>query len=802
MKHFFLAIALILNAPSLLSAVDLVVKGQPVAEIVITAEAGPSIVLAAQELQRHLEKISGARLPIVTNASAEVATKVYLGESEHTRKLGITLEDVKYDGFKIVAKDNWVVLAGREFSVASIMGRYAFLDLHVQRKLWAETTGKHWRFPAFLSSYAGLLDGVYADDGTGTLYAVYDLLEQLGMRWYLPMADIGIVYPALKDVRIATQNLKREPQFPVRQFINRSTRFDDWYWYKSMKMGNSMIVPQIHTIEYVMAAGTNNLPADIYATVGGKVDYRTPKLNSENLRREETDFLEATIAAYPGLNRVSLGFPDGWTAMDDDDTKIWRRPGDGWGVFSDYAWQFLLDVRRRIKEKHPEMQFQTWAYHAYKLPPTASVEIPDDLYLTFCQNSTLWMTPDIRRDLQVREDWLKRLGNNRMIVYDYYFQHAPPRNFPPIPVIFTKFMEENFRGMYERVLGFWVDTPWISGDFPEEAKAARSFLRRPGLGHLMFYLHNRFAWDAKLDLNAVLNEYYELFFGPARKEMKEFYEFAEEVWVRPVSHHGVEFLDSTDITRYFDILERAKAKAGDSIYGKRVDLIASEMASLTDLQGRFARTGPTVRGYRRWGKPDIDANLEKPFWNERGASFQDQGFHIFHQLTDSITGEEPPHLRTTASFRWLSNNTALIVGIECLEPQMESLKATCTENDSTGIFQDDTVEIRLETPQGLRPVIVVNSAGAVYDACVTPDVAALPTFYSAGAVAVRNYPGRWTVEVQIDTKTLGVEMPPGMIPWGIQISRRRMAGNTPETYMLSPGGGACDDPASMANLVL
>lgn len=803
LKTFMLLLgACMVGVHSAAFGVELVREGRPMAQIVTPASPVPSVALAARELQNHLERISGARLPIVTDGTGELPVTVYVGESEHTRRLGISLEDVQHDGFKIVARDAFVALVGREFSVAPLLGDYAGLTFHEQRRRWHETTGKQWRFPAVLSGSAGVYEDVYADDGTGTLYAVYELLEQLGMRWYLPMADLGIVYPALETVRIEPQRLKREPQFPIRQFINRTTRFDDWYWYKFMRMGNAKLVPQLHTLGWVMEAGPEILPADIYGRVDGAINHRTPKLTSESLRRETAAFLEAKLEAYPGLQVASIGFPDGWMTIDDDDAEVWLRP-HGWGMYSDYAWDFVLDIRRRLKARQPGVKFHAWAYHRYKLPPSDDVDIPDDIYLSFCQNSTLWMLPDIRRDLEVREAWLQRLGDNRMLVYDYYFQHAPPRNFPPIPVIFTRFMEENFRGMYGRTLGFWVDTPWISTDFPEEARQARSFLRRPGLNHLMFYLHNRFAWNADLDLQAELNEYYDLFFGPARAEMREFYEFAEQVWTRPLPRRGGQFLKATDIDRYFDILDRARLRAGDSIYGQRIDLIASEMAGLTDLKGRFTRTGPRVRGYRRWQPPEIDGNLDTPFWHERGATFENQGFHIFHQLVDRFTGEKPPHLQTTVSFRWRSDNSALIVGIECLEPRMDNLKADCIEDDSALIFEDDVVEIHLETPQGLRPVIAVNPAGTVYDACVTPDVAELPTFYSAGPVAVQQADDRWTVEVQVDSGPLGIELPPsGQIPWGVQVVRRRRAGNTPESYMLSPSGGNLDDPAAMANLIV
>ena len=92
-------------------AVDLVKDAQPVAEIVMAEDATPSVKTAANELQRHIEAMSGAKLPIVSQVSQEVANQVYVGESDYTRKLGVTIDDIQYDGFKIIAKGNYVVLA-------------------------------------------------------------------------------------------------------------------------------------------------------------------------------------------------------------------------------------------------------------------------------------------------------------------------------------------------------------------------------------------------------------------------------------------------------------------------------------------------------------------------------------------------------------------------------------------------------------------------------------------------------------------------------------------------------------------
>jgi hypothetical protein len=148
----------------------------------------------------------------------------------------------------------------------------------------------------------------------------------------------------------------------------------------------------------------------------------------------------------------------------------------------------------------------------------------------------------------------------------------------------------------------------------------------------------------------------------------------------------------------------------------------------------------------------------------------------------------------------MNDNSALIVGIECKEPKMDKLVESCKVADSRGIYGDDIVQINLETAKGIRPLIVINSAGAVLDECVTEHLEDLPGFYKVSKVAVKKYADRWTAEVQIDAKPISGERPTPFYPWGANVCRQRMAGDTPEYYMLSPSGTKFNDMKSMANI--
>lgn len=778
--------------------VDLVNDGKPVAEIVLSEAATPSVKTAAIELQRNLAAMSGVKLSIVSQASTNVANQVYVGESDATRKMGFSLDDVKYDGFKIVAGSNSVILAGRQM-YHSINSFSKFKDMgKAQRQpSWEAFIGHQWRLPPIFD-YTGWNNecGFHLCDGTGTLYAMYELLGQLGMRWYMPVAEIGTVIPKLNTITVKEQSLKREPQFPVRLMGdgNIGQFKDEFLWFKSMGVGAAFVMPIYHSVSGPTKVNPPSQPQEYYGRINGKTEYSVPKLSNERLRTDMVVYLEWVDKAFPGIAYSVIGQPDGWSLMDDDDVAAgWDKiAGRGpSGRFSDYAWDFNLDIRKRIMAKHPDKKFNVFAYNGTRRPPAALDKVPANMAVTFCQTTANRILPN--NELDDRNEWLAKMNDkDQLLIWEYYVFHAPNYNFPPIPVIFTKLMQQNFSGLYDHSAGFLAESGWSKG--ADTIRNKRS-TPRPGISHLMLYLHNRLCWDSHLDLQVVLDEYYTLFFGPARTEMKEFYEFAEAVWTRPEPRQITAaggFLKPADVVRYFDILSRAKVKAGDTVYGRRIDYIAEEMAPLKLLFEKLKRSGPNLKILTAKEAPVIDGDLDKPFWRAQA--------HTFYPLRDMITGEISGHAGANVSFRWLNDNSALIIGVECMEPKMNKLQESCKDPDSPGIYGDDMIEIRLETAQGVRPYIVINPAGTILDECVTDKLEDLPGFYRVSQAAVQKYADRWTVEVRIDAKPIGGERPVPFFPWGVNVCRQRKAGNTTELTMLSPSGTNFRDMKCMANI--
>lgn len=778
------------------SAAELIRNGQALAEIIISKQADPSVKTAAAELRKHLRQMSGAELAIVTEPTGK--TPVYVGRSVYTDKLGIKLDDIKYDGFKVIVKDDYVALLGVD-SCRPPIPRDNFKPGPTSKavqKSWEERTGRKWGFPSGIRDPRGVNQelGFGYQDATGSLYAVYEFLEQLGMRWFMPMEELGQVIPERRDIAVAPMELKQEPFFASRRVVlgNVGARAHDTLWLKYLRQGGVFDQFGSHTSESV---GSYQDHPEYFAQVGGKPltagpNHYMPRLASPELRKGLAEYLCVIKEEFPELDALSISQPDGWIALDDRDVAAgWDKREEGdLGRFSDYTWDFFLDVAKQVRTKHPNATFRVPAYGYARKPPKTLDRIPPYFEICFAQSSQVWCPTSPNAEMALREEWFKKYPYLKFSFHDFYLYNTPRKHAPPIPAVFTASMTENFKTLPDNCKSSTIEVPYATNPKAESAFGL------PGICHLATYLHGKFTWNKNLDIKATLEDYYDKFFGPARDEMREFYEFSESVWLRPAPRQITAFsgfLKPADVDKYFEILGRARAKAGDSIYGKRIDLIATEMAPLRDLFKELKRTGPYIRAFKA-ENTTIDGDLSKPIWAGSLAAER-------IQLRDLNTGVYPEVNQTFAAFRWLPDNS-LLIGVTCFERRMGKIRAAlpASARDDAAIYHDDDLELFIETPNGYNAKIVVNPNGAVLDHCVTPDMAAVASSWRVEAVAVRKLSDRWTAEIKV--KDIG-DMPTKSYPWGINLCRARLTGGESEAYAISPTGtGGFLAPTKMGNL--
>ena len=204
------------------------------------------------------------------------------------------------------------------------------------------------------------------------------------------------------------------------------------------------------------------------------------------------------------------------------------------------------------------------------------------------------------------------------------------------------------------------------------------------------------------------------------------------------------------------------------------------MQSLKKLFPNLKRTGPWFRAYPAPDSIKIDGDLS-------------EYKHGWTTLRDWTTGETPAKNVTRSVLAISPDKSALIVGAICYENRMDEIKADCKANDDFGIFEDDVVEVYVNTPERSYFKIVVNTNGVIWDE--STDVAiidrdTLPILWNPGVkAAVKKLTGRWTVEVMIPTKDFGKLGPTQTFPWGIQVGRTRFTGGHTQPWAIAPTSG-------------
>ena len=154
--------------PTVTNEMYIVEDGASDYKIVIAEDASDTINTAAEELQTYIEKISGAKLGIVTENEVTSGDKAILvGETQLEDGIAdIDREAIKSDGFRLYADGTHLIIAGA--------------------------------------------------DERGTLYGAYTLLEEyFGVRWFTPTLER---VPESNDL-VVDANLDRtvEPSFAIRR---------------------------------------------------------------------------------------------------------------------------------------------------------------------------------------------------------------------------------------------------------------------------------------------------------------------------------------------------------------------------------------------------------------------------------------------------------------------------------------------------------------------------------------------------------------------------------------------------------
>ena len=701
----------------------------PLTKIVVPADSADTVKLAGRELQSFLEKVCGIRLEIAE--TAEGAGNIVLGGRED-----LLPEDLPEDGFIIRESEGNLHIGGRD-QKGIVFGIRNPWNKH-------EVYNERLKLGAFGES--------------GTLYGVYSFLEQFaGIRFYMP-GEIGTVIPKKEIVIPAGTDFRSYPKFTYRHpwLCNFDVAPEDALWYKRVGFGGKAPVQIIDYFQYFTGRLKESHP-EYFALVDGERDFGSKCalrggghlcFNAPGCREAVAELIKAYFREHPEQRYFPLTPGDGLVRCCECPQCLSEQDPDKprYAQFSNHVWKFVNEVAKLVEKDFPDRFVGCLAYDTYLAPPDRIAKLNPNVAVMFCRNRSNMASRAYAEAMHRRiEEWQTKT-DNRLFGWDYYLHCWTP--WRELPVFFPYVIQSDLQ--YMRSHGF-------SGEFIE-AESWRSSLPKkmnyPATQHLNLYLTGKLYWDPDADVDAMLDEYYRLFYGPAEKPMREFFTLAIRCWIEGMKDNpsttGIsetakpaDIFSLTDLDRMLALLEESGRLADRSPYRERVRLMADEFANgRRTLVAMVRSRKPELVSLKTDEKIVIDGVMDEKTWS------LGQGSPMVTK-----TGETTPH-RTFIYSRHDPEN--LYFGFILYESKPDKLKVTGHERDYRRIYEDDCVEIYLQTRHG-RNFQFILSPGALWDAEIDSLNSRNVKWDSGAEYAVKVSGERICMEIAIPKASLGID---------------------------------------------
>jgi len=553
----------------------LVQDGQAAATIVVAADAGDKVKVAAADLQAYLERMSGATLPLVTDETTPEGTLVLVGAGRLTADLGVEIPagvtaSRREEGFVISCSRDRLLLAGNS-------------------------------------------DGPYH----GTEYAVYELLNRLGVRWFMP-GEFGEVVPSRETVTFPEGTVRETPDFIMRDWwlhIKPELADQERRWKIRNKMNpdrNEFFhVPGDSSIRNVLQSDLVTTKPELFAlNPDGTRNPHYPNLSNPDAVQMVADKVKQWFSEHPEATSYGFAPDDGMPRDYNPETlklsvglpEVQGRPGVAAELsVSDEWFGFVNKVIAEVHKEHPGVYISTNGYANRDIAPITVKPDPSTVVMfaaIWCctlhgyDTEHCWQKT---RQAQMLRKWAELCPNVWIYGYNYNMLVSGLTLLPE----FTKLRQDLPLLKKWGIIGFMDET--------------RNVWMESGIGSR--YLRARLEWDTDVNVDALLDEFFSQWYGPAAEPMKAYY-YALDRAVAEGSVHGHEDrclpeLYSADLLNGMRRqVTMAKAAADSEPYATRVkaeelihDHLRAYMAMTdADLEGDFteaAKQAAQMLSYRR-----------------------------------------------------------------------------------------------------------------------------------------------------------------------------------------------------------
>ncbi len=616
----------------------------------------------------------------------------------------------------------------------------------------------------------------------GVLYGAYTFIEKyLGVRWFQPGAD-GEYCPKSPDIKLGEidefeapsingrfincweQSVKPWTMEEVRVWqVRNKIQFGSSYQYNNLsrddldfyECGNHSIGGGGHmTFEAAVPKKLFATHPEYFPLKDGKrvCEERSQRcLANPDVQKMVADYALA-MASYGASYSI---------AYHDSTFECWchcpecMRMGTYNGKFTvpNVAHRFSSLVADQILKRNPQAELSFDMYSCFRdLPTDPDIRYDKRVSGTYCPHQRCYVhrLDDPKSECNVKffkelMAWQEKCP--RVGIFDYYAYSQSPY----APMEYT--LAEDIK-LYKRIaLDHWIEDctnknlPVLSSNWQ------------------FYYVAAKMLWDASLDVDKLMLDAYDKFYGIAAEPMKKYQAYRRELWESAPGHAAyggpcrIAYCLTVDGAekRLIGYLDEADKLAGnDAILKNRIGVDRSFLKELWEKEAekikkqRSGQNDIPVRNLE--GRIVVDGVLDEEDWRKAPLV---TGF-----LTEE--GNEPVE-ETRVKVLYDADNW--YIGIEAMtEHAWSALKAEIKERDGE-VWKDDEVEIFLMPPNADYYHWIINSIGTFYDAKVRS-----LEFDSKADIKTKVFKDRYVIEVRIPAESMGTKIADGQV-WQMHFTR-------------------------------
>ncbi|MBN2642907.1 MAG: DUF4838 domain-containing protein [Victivallales bacterium] len=703
---------------------------------------------AAMDLVKYVKAVSGAELKIIDDTQALPKGNVILiGESRYSREKGVSAAELPLEGFRIQAKDNYIAIVGR-------------------------LPGEKENFMPGVESTAYTVKN---SASMGTLFGVYDFLERFcGVRWYYP-GELGCYIPERRDLSVPSCAYSDWPEFTKRTAT---------IW-KMNHMENKELANSHKTREafspFFRAGDSSYIDWGVHSPRNFKVHFKqhpecfslfnsgerdpeypcygnpkTLELMLDDVKRYYRDkdknaFMKKegkTVWCPPSATRIIVSPPDKPVHCSCEYCRKWIDPSAPYFKQANRLMaKFTKDFALAAEKEFPGKKILYVPYSNYVECPDG-LQFPENVVMMLCLTFGAGnLKEDHARQYSGKliSEWFAT-NKNPLFLWEYA---CWPANNTLLPYQYPQTIQRLYRENRGMLGGSFINGGGQPGTDTTPGGEWAYF-------HPTYYNWFRLMWNNDYDVDASMDEYCRLMYGPAAPAMRELFNILSQRWEQvkwqeKLSYHQVdpakihrETMPKEQVNKLKSLLAEAENKAGkDNLTRKRVDFFGNALKNFFAESDSFhSPDNLTALWVMKVAEnPVLDGKISDPCWKQaKEYSLQ----YAYSKDIDKVR-------RTRMKAVW--TDSGITFGIRAFThfPVTGRYK----EHDDP-IYNDESIEIFIAPGDGYNFYqVAVNVLNGMYDG---KDRDGKFNFKGIKtAVYVREDLNWWTAEVFIPFSELGVK---------------------------------------------